>query len=216
VTTPESTDPVPESAGRVLETAGPVPESAGRVLETAGPVPESAGRAPETAGPRWEGAAPKEPAWQRRALMAAVAVLAMLIGAGAATSVLLVTGLPGQPTLHFSVIVYLAKDVTAAQKATIEAALPSFEPTGAVKFTSRAQAWRQLQTMMKDRPDLLRDMTEEDAPESYSLDTKGRLFDCTGYARVRHLPGVDKLQVIQHRVNTYVATITCEAEYAKP
>jgi cell division transport system permease protein len=68
----------------------------------------------------------------------------------------------------------------------------------------------------KDRPDVLRVAKKEYVPEFFGLETEGRLFDCTGYTKVRHMPGVNKVQVLQHRVNGYVATITCEAEFAKP
>jgi cell division transport system permease protein len=149
-------------------------------------------------------------------MLAVVAVVAMLVGAAAATGVLLVTGLPGQPVHRFAVSVYLDHDVTAEQKAAIEAALPAFKPSGDIKFVSRDEAWRTFQERAKDFPELLQGANAESMPESYTFETEGRLFDCTGYAKVRHLPGVDKVQVLQHRVNGYGATIICDAEYAKP
>ncbi|MEU4220180.1 permease-like cell division protein FtsX [Actinoplanes sp. NPDC026623] len=161
--------------------------------------------------------APAKPsARRRRSLLAAGALCLMLVGAAAATGVLLVTGVPGQPMHHFAVTVYLDSDATAEQKAAIKEALPAFEPTGEVEFRDRASAWRRFQEMMKDRPDVLKDANESSMPESFNLETKGRFFDCAGYTKVRHLPGVDQLQVIQNRVHGYGATIICDAEYARP
>jgi hypothetical protein len=68
----------------------------------------------------------------------------------------------------------------------------------------------------KDFPEVLQGTDAEDLPESYTFETEGRLFDCTGYAEVRPLPGVEEVQVLQHRVNGYGATIICDAEYATP
>jgi cell division transport system permease protein len=70
--------------------------------------------------------------------------------------------------------------------------------------------------MAKDRPDILEDARKEAVPEHFGLETEGRLFDCTGYAKVRHMPAVSEVQVLQHLVNGYVAKITCNAEYARP
>ncbi|GIH02631.1 hypothetical protein Rhe02_06980 [Rhizocola hellebori] len=140
----------------------------------------------------------------------------MLIGAAGATAVLLVTGLPGQPVHHYTVSIYLEHDVTPDQKAAIEAALPAFKPTNAIRFETREEAFRHFQEMTKDYPDLRQSTKAEDMPESFTLETKGRLFDCTGYAKVRHMPGVDQIQVVQQRVTDYGAKIICDAEYAKP
>lgn len=155
-------------------------------------------------------------AWRSKFLLLAVAAFSTLIGAAAATGVFLVTGLPGQPAHRYTVNIFLASDVTAAQKAAIEAALPAFKPSGKVKFETREEAWKKFQEMAKDRPDVLREAKMEQMPESFSLETEGGRFDCTGYAKVRHMPGVDELQVLQHRADDYAATITCAAEHAKP
>lgn len=149
-------------------------------------------------------------------MVTVVAVLALLVGATATAGVLLVTGLPGQPAVHhYKVTVFLEPKVTAEQKAAIAAVLPAFNPTGDITFESHDEAWRKFQDSFKDAPDLLNSTKAEDLPESYTLDTEGRLFDCTGYAKVRHLPGVDEVHVSE-RYSNYIATITCDAEYAKP
>jgi cell division protein FtsX len=173
---------------------------------------ESAAAAPEGPVP-----APANPAaWRRRSLLAVAALCLVLVGAAAATGVFLLTGMPGRPMHHFTVVIYLDHDSTPEQRAAIEAALPSFDPTGEIEFEDRAHAFREFQKMMKDRPDMLESTEESNMPESFNLETKGRLFDCAGYTKVRHLPGVHQIQVIQHHVNGYGATIVCDAEYARP
>jgi cell division transport system permease protein len=172
---------------------------------------ENAVAAPEKAA-----TSPSKSAWRSRFPLLAVAVFSTLLGAAAATGVFLVAGLPGQPTHRYTVNIFLESEVTPPQKAAIEAAIPAFEPSGQVRFETREEAWRNFQDMAKDRPDVLRETKMEYMPESFNLETEGRLFDCTGYAKVRHMPGVDRLQVVQHLTNDYVATITCDAEYAKP
>jgi cell division protein FtsX len=158
---------------------------------------------------------PASATWRKWSLLAVVVAFSMLVGAGAATGMFVVTGLLG-PAHRFAVNLYLKRDATADQKAAIEAALPAFKPVGEVKFENREEAWRKFQDMAKDRPDVLRVAKKEDMPESFRFETKGRLFDCTGYAKVRHMPGVDNVQVIQQRMNNYAATITCDAEYETP
>jgi cell division transport system permease protein len=145
-----------------------------------------------------------------------VAVVALLVGAGAATGVWFVTRPPDVPVHQFTVTILLENDATPEQKAAIEAALPAFKAKGAITFTNRDEAWREMQEMMKDRPDFLESTGKDAMPESFNLETEGRLFDCTGYTTVRHMAGVDEIQVVQHLVNDYAAKITCAAEYARP
>ncbi|BCY11794.1 permease-like cell division protein FtsX [Actinoplanes sp. L3-i22] len=182
-------------------------------------VPEHAESLPEHAESLAEPAVPApEKAPRRRQFLYIFAVVAasMLIGAAAATGVFLVTGLPGRPEHRFTVNVYLKTDATAEQKAAVEAALPAFDPIGEVTFTDHEKAWQRFQEIAKGHEDVLTGVTSADLPESFSLETKGYLFDCAGYTKVRHMPGVDKVQVVQNLVHEYVATVTCQAEYANP
>ncbi|AEV86077.1 hypothetical protein ACWT_5060 [Actinoplanes sp. SE50] len=182
---------------------------------------DDAGVTAEATEPTVEPATPGTPetpeapdrTWIRQSLVAGAIVVSILLGAAVATGVWLVRGLPGQPVQHFSVSVYLKDDVTAEQKAAIEAALPAFQPVGPITFIDRDKAWRHAKELFKDDPDFLDSVNPDVMPQSFSLETKGRLFDCTGYATVRHLPGVQKVQVVQAPVNHYIASITCDAEY---
>lgn len=155
---------------------------------------------------------------------AAVAVVAtvpaLVLGGGGDGST---ATLPGeQPALHYTVYVYLEVDATADQKAAIEAALPSFNPMGDVEFENREEAWRELQERAKDFPDLLQGVNAENMPESFHFEPKDLVSDCTGYAKVTHMPGVKLVQVIQQHagslggVNSYGVVVRCDGEYAEP
>lgn len=149
--------------------------------------------------------APARRGWMRTA---AVAVLAAVIGAGAAIGILMFTD-SGRPTLQYNVSVFLEPDATAEQKAAIEAALPTFAPSGAVTFETRDQAWANLQEMAKTVPEILQSATKESLPESFRLKTEGAEFDCAGVRAVRDLPGVSDILVAQLPRNGYGAKITC-------
>lgn len=167
--------------------------------------PETAVTAPETALRR---------GWNS---LLAVAVISMLIGVAATTGVFLFAGSRERTVVHvYAVNIFLEVDATADQKAAIEKEIPVFKPRGRVNFVSKEEAWRNFQKMTKDNPDLSRESNKDHMPESFRFETKGKFFDCTGHAKVRHMPGVDEVRVYQHRVNGYVATITCDAEYANP
>ena len=139
----------------------------------------------------------------------AIAVVAAIIGASVAVGVLYGTGRLGRATSQYNVSVYLRHDVTADQKAAIEAALSEFHPSGGVTFESREEAWKNWQEMSKDLPEDLGTVTADTLPESFRFGTKGRWFDCDGVRAVRDLPGVDEIVVVQRRVHGYIAKITC-------
>ncbi|MCW3820595.1 permease-like cell division protein FtsX [Micromonospora sp. DR5-3] len=139
---------------------------------------------------------PESPTPRRRwVLVLVVAAVAMLVGAAAATTVFLVVGRGDQH--QYTVNVFLTHDVTAEQKAAIEAALAGLEPVEGIRFESREQAWQHFKEMVEDRPDLVGQVSADALPESYRLTTEGREFDCGRLVPIRGLPGVDEIQVIQ-------------------
>jgi len=148
------------------------------------------------------------PARRRWLPIVAIALVAAVIGAGATVGVLAGTGRLSR-TSQYSVSVYLKHDVTADQKAAIEAALSAFHPSGTVTFESRAEAWKKFQEMTANLPTGPSTVTADAMPESFRLATKGRWFDCDGVRAVRSLPGVDEIAVFQQPVHGYVAKITC-------
>jgi len=140
--------------------------------------------------------------------MAAVAAISAVIGAGAAFGIIMSTG-AGRPTLQYNVSVFLEHDVTAEQKAAIEAALPKFKPSSDVTFETREQAWQNLQEMAKTVPEVLQSTNKESLPESFRFKTEGHEFDCGGVLAVRDLPGVDEILVVQLPAHGYGAKVTC-------
>jgi hypothetical protein len=149
------------------------------------------------------------PARRRWLPAVAIALVAAIIGAGGAVGVLYGTGRLDGPTLQYSVSVYLEHDVTADEKAAIEAALSRFHPSGGVTFESREQAFKNWQEMSKDLPKGLGTVTADTLPESFHFDTKRRWFDCNVVRVVRNLQGVDEIVVAQLPGHGYVAKITC-------
>jgi cell division transport system permease protein len=129
-------------------------------------------------------------------LVLAVAV-ALMLGAGIAATVLLVTGRLGPATHRYHVTVFLSHDVTAEQKAAIGSALGGLHPVDGVRFEDREQAYENFKRIFKDQPDLVSSVKPESLPESYQLWTRGKEFDCAALAPVRSLPGIDEITVIQ-------------------
>ncbi|WP_245724961.1 permease-like cell division protein FtsX [Micromonospora citrea] len=119
----------------------------------------------------------------------------MLVGALVATTVVLFVVRGDQH--QYAVNVFLSNDATAEQKAAIESALHGLDPVEGIRFEGREQAWQQFRETFKDRPDMIAQVSADAMPESFRLTTEGREFDCTRLAPIRHLPGVDEIQVIQ-------------------
>ncbi|NJC71249.1 hypothetical protein HC031_16235 [Planosporangium thailandense] len=133
--------------------------------------------------------------------------IAALAGAVAATALVLVFG---QPKHQYNVTVFVADDITPEQKTAVKAALPALHPVNGVQFEDRAQAWKRFQQLFKDAPDLLASSRAEYMPESFRLETTGREFDCAALARVRRLPGVKEVQVVQRPVKGHTgAVVAC-------
>ncbi|MGI5212725.1 permease-like cell division protein FtsX [Plantactinospora sp. CA-290183] len=145
------------------------------------------------------GAADRSAAWRPWILLAAVAVLAMLVGAGAATAVVLAFAPDGppRPQQRYETRVTLTMDATAEQKAAVEAALTARYPADGVRLESRAETWERFREVFKDDPELLDRVRPDDLPESFLVRSGGRVFDCAGLAPVERLPGVDQIRVRQ-------------------
>jgi cell division protein FtsX len=140
--------------------------------------------------------------------MAAIAVISAVIGAGVAVGIIMSTS-SGRPTLQYNVSVFLEHDATAEQKAAIEAALPTFKPSGDVTFETREQAWQKVQEMAKTVPEVLQSANKDALPESFRFKTEGHEFDCSGVRAVHGLPGVEEIVVVQLPTHGYGAKITC-------
>ncbi|MGK5739295.1 permease-like cell division protein FtsX [Micromonospora sp. URMC 103] len=153
--------------------------------------------------------APESPAPRRRRWipLVLVGVVAMLVGAGAATAVTL--AVTRSEPHEYAVNVYLEQDATPEQKAAIGSALDVLKPVER-RFETREQAWAHYKELFKDHPEALAAGSLDAMPESFRLRTRSRTFDCALLAPVRDLPSVDKIQVLQMpRADEAGAEVAC-------
>lgn len=153
---------------------------------------------------------PEAPARRRRWLpLVVVGVVALLVGAVAATVTVLALG--GGPAQHrYSVAVFLTHDATPQQKDAIRTKLGTLHPVDGIRFESRQQAYARFKEMFKDKPDLVNGTDPDSLPESFRLTTSGTEFDCAAFTKVRHLPGVDNTVVVQPAVHGHPgAEVAC-------
>lgn len=173
--------------------------------------PPAATEAAEPTEPS-ESARPAEPAPTRRPrwlVLLSATVAAFLVGAAAATAVIVLAGRYEQPH-EFSVLVYLDQDITAEQKASLQAALAALDPDGGVRFESREDALKNAQDLFKDSPDLLSSLDAQSMPESFKLTFSEVVFDCGRLTEARRMAGVHQVKVIQRPENDRpAADIAC-------
>jgi len=127
-----------------------------------------------------------------------IAVVALLVGAGAAFSGLLLTGWRQQPERHYTVVVFFKTDVTAAQQDAARAVLAKIPATGGVRLETSEEAYAKFKEAFKDQPQLVGTMTADAMPQSFWLSTASRKdFDCTLVHPLGGTPGVDQYIVTQ-------------------
>lgn len=138
------------------------------------------------------------PSGRRRWLiLASVAVVAMLIGAVAASTVLIALDRVGRSDVQYTVRVFLVDDITPAQKAGVEATLSELRSVEQVRFRTREQALREFQERYKDEPNLTRDVKLDTMPESFQLVIAAERFDCAVFVPVSRVSGVEEVLVVQ-------------------
>lgn len=132
-------------------------------------------------------------------LLPALAVAAMLCGAGTASAVtfLVVRDDRGsQPAREYEVRVFLDVDTTAEQKAAVQAALSSRYP-GTIRVETREEAYQRFKELYKNEPDLVEKVRPDSFPESLLVTTTAKVFDCAALAPVARMDGVDSARVWQ-------------------
>ena len=117
----------------------------------------------------------------------AVAVLVLWLLAGCTETVAPVPTPPAATQL----VVFLADDVTTAQKATIVARLRVLPGAAVVSFETREEAYRRFKELFKDNPDLVNQTSPADLPESYRVALAAAVGEST-LTGIRGLPGVDQ------------------------
>jgi len=144
------------------------------------------------------GAPPTDPApAPRRSWVVLAVVAALLVGALLSAAVMLVLDRYGEPENRYQISVFLERDATAEQRSGVASALQALESVDGVRFESREQAFQNLKGLYEETPELIKDFRADQMPESFRLTTTGDVFDCAPIARVRELPGVDEIMVIQ-------------------
>jgi cell division transport system permease protein len=129
-------------------------------------------------------------------VLPAVAIAAMLCGAGSATAVTLLVVRDGQPpTQRYEVRVSLNVAATAEQKAAVESDLSARYPTGTVRLESREEAYENFKEVYKDAPDLVRTVAPSSLPESFLVTTTANAFDCAVLSPVERMDGVEDVRV---------------------
>jgi cell division transport system permease protein len=134
---------------------------------------------------------------RRWTALLAVAVVAMLLGAGIASTVILGFGV-GQPSFKYAVSVFLNHDITDEQKTAVGSSLSRMHTVDGVHFENRDAAWKKFQGTFKDHPAILNSTKPDSLPESFRAETAGRVFDCAAVVAVRQLPGVEQITVVQY------------------
>jgi cell division protein FtsX len=137
--------------------------------------------------------------WLRWVLLPALAVAAMLCGAGAAGAVTILVVRDEQPpsTRQYEVQLFLEVDATVEQKAAVESALSSRYPAGTIRVESSEEAYQRFKETYKDEPDLVEKVRPDSFPESFLVNTTAEVFDCAALSPVERMEGVGSIRVWQ-------------------
>ncbi|MEU4424260.1 permease-like cell division protein FtsX [Actinoplanes sp. NPDC024001] len=147
---------------------------------------------------------------RRWLLLVAVAGAALVIGAVAATSVMIAAGWRYQPDRQFEVAVFLEPGITAEQRSAIRSELTGFPGAGDVRLETRDQALARLREAWKHQPDRVEGIQVETMSESFRLVAVGREFDCGPVPGIRRLPGVERVWIVMHATSSrYGAELGC-------
>ncbi|MEU4564395.1 permease-like cell division protein FtsX [Actinoplanes sp. NPDC023936] len=119
---------------------------------------------------------------------------ALLAGAAASTTVLLVAGYRYAPVRSYEVTVELSESATEEHKSAIRSELD--DAPGEVVFENREEALARFRKEWKDDPERVAGVQVESMSESFRLTSEGREFDCAPIPRIRELPGVERLWVV--------------------
>ncbi|MDI6103508.1 permease-like cell division protein FtsX [Actinoplanes sp. NEAU-A12] len=135
----------------------------------------------------------------------AVALVALIAGAGAATSGLLLAGWTKPAEQRYGVAFFLEEEITATQKTAIQAELEKASATGGLRYESGEEAFARYKEMHKNEPGLIEKIEESGAsnslPASFRLTVEASDFDCRTMEAVGALPGVKQYSVLIEPIN---------------
>lgn len=138
---------------------------------------------------------------RRNLVMSIAAVVTVAVSLALVGTALLVNKTVGELREVFytdiEISIFLAEDVTDAQRSSINGVLDGIPLVENIVYEDKAEAYRRFQLQFQDQPDLLANVTQDVLPESFRV----KLSDPTQYevaaSAVRDLPGVG--QVVDNR-----------------
>jgi cell division protein FtsX len=121
---------------------------------------------------------------------------ALVLGSVASTTVMLVAGWRYAPEREFTVAVSMEPDADSRQRDAVEQALSALPARDGIRLETREQAHQRFRERAGNDPVQLEGITADSMPESLSLTTVGRDFDCGPLPAVRKMTGVGRVRVI--------------------
>lgn len=141
----------------------------------------------------------ESPPSRRWIVLLAVALVALIVGAAASTSILLLSGWRKPAEQRYGVAFFLEKEITAAQAATIQTELAKL-PAKDLRHESSEEAFARFKETYKSRPALIEDIekngSKDSLPASFRLTMSASDFDCGAMAAISKLPGVKQHSVV--------------------
>ncbi|WP_127501709.1 permease-like cell division protein FtsX [Actinoplanes solisilvae] len=122
-------------------------------------------------------------------LIAAVAVVSLLVGAGATGSALFMAGWRPPAVQQYTLLIVMKPDATTDQTAAVDAVLRKVPDGGELVFHSKAQAIAKMKEIMGDVP-LPDTMSEATASEYFELPVRTNRSICDGVPEISKMSGV--------------------------
>lgn len=155
---------------------------------------------------------PARPAAPRRLrpVHLALSAVSVLVGASVAVAVLFLAGWRDVPVNRYEIRVFFTDTTTADQKEAARLLLDRIPSEAGARLRSKAEAFQDAKKLYTDNGDPLPEsLTPEAVPESLSLTTTGRDFDCASVAPVRAASGVESVRIAEVDGTDLVAAIDC-------
>ncbi|WP_436528154.1 permease-like cell division protein FtsX [Actinoplanes sp. HUAS TT8] len=193
--TPSPAEPSPTAAHH-----DPAAEREAEQPETAEPAGTE--RPASAAGERFKPADGVKPTRKRRGPpVAVVALVALLVGAGATFGGLWFAGWRQVPEEKYTMVVILKDGTSQQQKDEIQKVLETLPQHSAVRLVGKAEAFAEAQKAYASQPEALAGLKEESMPESFRLSVVERDFDCTPLKPLGGNTAITKMSVVKPYVN---------------
>ncbi|GIE32241.1 hypothetical protein Ait01nite_052860 [Actinoplanes italicus] len=136
------------------------------------------------------------PADRRWLHLLGTAAGALVLGSVASTTVMLLAGWRYVPEREFAVSVAMEPDADTRQRDAVKRALGALPARDGIRLETREQAYQRFRERAGNDPVQLEGITADSMPESLSLTTVGRDFDCGPLPAVREMTGVNRIRVV--------------------